>query len=78
MVFYGEGEGFCVKMTNTGHLHAAGDGPEGTILEGLELIDVALTEIGEPYWGSVGDEGADERFVGDHEGFLMLAPRSAS
>ena len=60
MVFYWEVEGFCVKMTNTGHLHAAGDGSEGTILKGLELINMAPSGIGEPYWGSVCDEGADE------------------
>ena len=37
MVMDWEDEGFCVKMGNTGHLHAARGGTEGTILQTSEF-----------------------------------------
>ena len=78
VVFDWEDGRLCVKMSNAGHLHAAGCDTEGRVLECLESIDVGGFEVGEPDGISVGDEGADEGFKGDEEGLLLLAPTGAS
>ena len=52
-----EDAGFCVKMSDGGHLHAAGCDTEGSILEGLEFADGGWGGIGEPDWGRVCKQG---------------------
>ena len=73
-----EGEGFGVKMVNGTHLHAAGGYAEGRILDALEFQNGGRGSVGEPNWGSVGEQGANEGLVGDEEGLFLLAPRGAS
>ena len=70
--------GFCVKMVDSAHLHAASGYAEGGILDGLELEDGRGFGIWEPDGGGVGKKGADKGFVGDEESFFMLAPGGAS
>ena len=73
-----EDAGFCVKMSNGGHLHAAGCYTEGSVLEGLEFLDGGRGGVWMPDGGSISEEGPDEGFVSDYEGLLLLAPAGAS
>ena len=52
--------GFCVKIVDAAHLHAASRYPEGGILDGLESVEDCRTGIGEPDRGGICKEGADE------------------
>ena len=70
--------GFCVKMVNSAHLHAASGYTEGRILNGLKFKDGRGAGVREPDGGGVGEKGADEGFVSDEECFLVLAPAGAS
>ena len=74
----GEDLCLCVEMSNVGHPHTSRHGTEGSVLEGLELLNIGLGGVGEPYWGSIGEEGSNKGYVGDSEGFLLLAPIGAS
>ena len=73
-----EDVGFCVKMPNGGHLHAARRNTEGSVLKGLEFLDGGGGSVGEPYGGRVCEEGPDQGFVCDNQGLLLLAPAGAS
>ena len=74
----GEDLCLCVEMPNVGHPHTSRHSTEGSVLKGLELLDVRLGGIGEPYWGSVGKKGSNKGNEGDTEGLLLLAPIGAS
>ena len=50
----GEDLCFCVEMPNVGHPHTSRHGTEGSVLEGLELLNIGLGGVGEPYWGIIG------------------------
>ena len=50
----------CVKMSNVGHLHAAGGDAQSGVLDGLELFDVGRLAVGEPDGGCISEEGPDE------------------
>ena len=73
-----EDVGLCVKMPNTGHLHAAGRNTEGSVLEGLEFLDGGVGGVGEPNGGRVSEKGPNEGFICNDEGFLLMAPAGAS
>jgi len=60
VIRHGENLGLSVKMTNIGHPHAARGGAEGSVLEGLELLDIGGRRVREPDWSCIGTEGADE------------------
>ena len=68
--------GLCVKMSNSGHPHAAGRYAEGSVLEGLEFLDGGGGSIREPDGAGVCEEGSNEGLVGDDKGLLLLAPTS--
>ena len=53
--FNREDAGFCVKMSNGGHPHAAGCNTEGGVLKGLEFLDGGRGGVGKPNWGRVGE-----------------------
>ena len=78
VVVDGKGCGFCVKVLNGRHLHTSGSDAEGVILEGLELGDVGCGGVGEPDGGSIEEEGTDNGFVCEGDGFDLLAPGGAS
>ena len=48
VVVDGDELGLCVKMVNTGHLHAACCSAEGGVLKGLEFADGGRGGVGEP------------------------------
>ena len=75
-----DGEDLClsVEMSDVGHPHTSRHGAEGSVLEGLELLDIGLGCVGEPYRGGIGKEGSNEGYVRDAEGLLLLAPIGAS
>ena len=78
VVFYGEYTGFSVKMTDISHLHASSGNSEGMVLNYLESIDGGGGSIWEPCWGGICEQGADEGFECNNEGFPLLAPIGAS
>ena len=55
-----DGLGFCVKMVDVGHLHAACGSTKGSILEGLDFIDGGGGGIGKPNGSCISVEGPDE------------------
>ena len=73
-----EDGGFCVKMTLAGHLHAARDDTEGSVLEGLDFGDTGGAGVREPDGGGVGEKGPNEGLVCNPQGFLLLAPVGSS
>ena len=58
-----EDAGFCMKMSDARHPHAAGCNTEGGVLEGLEFVDGGRGGIGKPYRGRVGEQGPNEGFI---------------
>jgi hypothetical protein len=74
-----ERAGFSVQVGNGGHEQAAGGNAKRAILEGLEvLLDCRGIGVGEPDWGGVGEDGADEGAEGQHQSLFLLAPICAS
>ena len=65
VVLDGENLGLRVKMALGGHLQRPSADPEGRVLYPLELEDSRVRGVGEPGWGSVCEQWADEGFVGD-------------
>ena len=57
--------GFCVKMVNRTHLHAADGNAECGVLDTLQFLDGGGGDVGEPDRGGVGEEGGDEGFVSE-------------
>ena len=55
----GEDPGLCVEMANISHPHTSRQGTEGSILEGLQSLDVGGGGIGEPEGCGVGEEGSN-------------------
>ena len=47
---------------------------ESRILDGLQLLDCRGGDVGEPDWGSVGEEGLNKGFESHKESFLLLSP----
>ena len=78
MVIDGKNLGLRVKMVLRGHLQRPSGDPEGRILDLLEFDYSRVGDIGEPDGSSVVEKGADEGFVGDEEGLLLLAPGGTS
>ena len=74
----GEDLCLCVEMPNVRHPHTTHHSTEGSVVEGLELLNIGLGGVGEPYWGSIGEKGSNEGYESDTEGFLLLAPIGAS
>ena len=64
-----------VEVTLGRELNASCGDPGGSILDALELGDVAGGDEREPDWGSVCEEGSDGGFVGGYEGLLLPTPR---
>ena len=59
------------------HEDGPGGDSEGGVLHCLEGLEGTGTGVGEPDWGGIGNEGLDEGFVGDQQGFPRLSPTDA-
>ena len=70
--------GFRVEVVLGGVLEGASAEPEGTVLDSLEFGDVGEGGVRKPNWGSVGENGADEGFVGLEHCLLLVSPGGTS
>ena len=67
-----EDSNFCVQVVYGCHLDATIGDAEGGILDNLQLIDGALSDVWKPDRRCVREERADQGLEGDQNGLLML------
>ena len=64
MVSHWQDFGFCVKMVDGTHPHAASGNTEGVVLNSLESLNRRSGGIGKPDGTGIGEKEADKRIVG--------------
>ena len=67
--------GFVVEVADGRFQAAARDGPEGGVLDGLELRVGGVADEWRPDWSNVVEDGPACGFVGHRQRLFVLAPR---